>query len=333
MKRFLIPAVLLLTALFSAAGKPAPEDTYPPHGTYLFAQKGGQSLYMDDYLPAKGSETVLDGREKPAIIFVFGGGFISGTRNDPYYKNWFKALNDNGYRVFSIDYRTALTGARIKGGAAAFNQFYDAVLVSSDDLFSATAYLIAHAEELGIDPGNLVVSGSSAGAMTVLQADWILACRGSDRPTREGYSAEAAQPALAELPEGFRYAGVMSFSGAILSRQGKPDYATPPAPTLFFHGTADKIVNYKNIHVLNIIFAGSDTLARIFRKKGYPFSIYRFEGNSHEIAAAFMPTLPEQLRFLDTLVRGRGRTVDASVDDPDIVPSQGMSNRKDLYNN
>ena len=331
-KASILTAFLLLAVLFPATGQPDAADSYPPHATYLFAQKDGQDLYMDDYLPAEGSRTTLDGRRKPAIVFVFGGGFITGARNDAYYKPWFKALNDEGYRVFSIDYRLGMKGIRTKGGVSSFKQFYDAVQLSADDLFSATAYLVSHAGELDVDPDNLVLSGSSAGAMTVLQADWILSCRGSARPAREGFTPRATHASVDLLPEGFRYAGVMSFAGAVLSRQGMPDYPNAPAPTLLLHGTADKIVNYRKIHVLNIAFTGSDALEGIFRKNGFPCSILRYDGHAHEIAAAFLPTLPDQLRFLETVVvHGKARRIDALVDDPDIPQPSGMSNRKELY--
>ena len=331
-RKFLAFIAFLLPALCAIAGS---ATSWPPHATYRYAVKEGQVLYMDDYLPTEGSETQLDGRAKPAIVFVFGGGFIMGSRNDEYYKNWFKALNENGYRVFSIDYRVALAGKKVSGGLDAFKQFYDAVLVSSDDLLSASAWLVDHADSLGIDPKGLVVSGSSAGAMTVLQTDWILANRGTQRAVRDGFAEGISLPALETLPEGFRFAGVMSFAGSVLSRQGMPAYATAPAPTLLLHGTADKIVNYKKIHVLKWAFAGSDALAAIFRREGHPCNILRYEAHAHEIAAAFMPTLPEQIRFLETVVvRGRDRSCDALVDDPDIpLPDAELRNRKQLYGN
>ena len=44
------------------------------------------------------------------------------------------------------------------------------------------------------------------------------------------------------LPEGFRFKGVMSFAGAVMSTSGVPQYAAEPAPQLLFHGTADAAV-------------------------------------------------------------------------------------------
>lgn len=301
--------------LFLASGLAA-QETYKPSGTYLFSTKDGQELYMDDYLPSAGSATELDGKAKPAIVFMFGGGFITGTRNDKFYMPWFKMLNDEGYRVISIDYRLGMKGVKTSGGVSSVKAFRHSAQIAAEDLFSATEYLIANKDALRIDPANLVLSGSSAGAIAILEADWLL---------NNGKASDF-------LPEGFRYAGAMPFAGAIISVEGVPSYKTPPAPTAFFHGTDDRIVNYNKVHVLKWGLFGSHKLAKIFRKNGYVYNIYRYEGHSHEIASTFIRTFPEQIRFLETnVIRGQKRIVDSSIDDPDIQTFDLPSNRRKLY--
>lgn len=312
--RAIAAALVLLTVAPAASA----QEKYEPAKTCQFAEKDGQALLLDVYPAAEGSETSLDGQPKPSIVFMFGGGFISGERNADAYKPWFKELNDNGYCVISIDYRCAMKGVKTRGGVSSVKQFHNAVTVAAEDLFSATKYLIDNASELNIDPNNLVIAGSSAGAMSVLQAEWLL-CN----------SDEVA----GVLPEGFNYAGVMAFAGAILSDEGLPKYAKEPAPIAFFHGTADKVVNYKSIRLFDWAFAGSDKLAKIFDKNGYAYNIYRFEGNKHEIAEAFMVTFPEQIRFLETnVIRKSDRIIDMTVlADPDAPEPSQYSDRGDLY--
>lgn len=293
------------------------QEAYQPTTTRLFATKDGQDLYLDDYDATPGSATTLDGKSKPTIVFMFGGGFITGTRNDKFYMPWFKKLNDAGYEVVSIDYRLGMKDVKTSGGVSSAKAFRKAAQIAAEDLFSATAYLIDHGDELGIDPNNLVTSGSSAGAIAVLEADWLL---------NNGRATEW-------LPEGFRYAGVMPFAGAIISVEGTPSYKTPPAPTAFFHGTDDKIVNYKQIHILKWGIFGSHRLARIFRKNGYSYNILRYNDHSHEIASTFISTFPEQIRFLETnVVRGLNRIVDSEIDDPEIYKGDLPTTRKQLYN-
>ena len=69
------------------------------------------------------------------------------------------------------------------------------------------------------------------------------------------------RPLQQYLPDGFRYAGVIAFSGAIFSRRGLNYRYDTPAPTFFLHGTADRLVPYRQIKLLNIGFYGSDRVA------------------------------------------------------------------------
>lgn len=301
MKHYILTVLLLLAAAFASAQEV--RINVFPSGEYLFAQRDTCQLFMSVYDPAPESETAVQGKQKPTILFMFGGGFIMGDRNAKDYLPWFRLFNNNGYRVITIDYRLGLKGAGSLS-VTDISVFYNAIQIGVEDLYSATAFIIDNAEALGVDPANIVVAGSSAGAIISLQADWHLC-------NRNGHSGM--------LPADFRYAGVMSFSGAILSREGKIRYAQTPAPTLFMHGTADKIVPYNKIALFKNRFVGSSALVKDFEKNGYNYNIYRFEGNQHEIASAFVRTFPEQLRFLETnVIKGEKRIVDTSVSDPSI---------------
>jgi carboxylesterase type B len=154
----------------------AKETPISPDGTYLYAERDTCDLYMDVYNPAKGSKTAIDGKDKPTIVFMFGGGFIGGQRDDASYNKWFKMLTQNGYRVVSIDYRLGLKGAN-KVGIAQVNVLDKAIHMAVEDLFSATAFMIDNAETLGINPENIVISGSSAGAISVMQAEYEICNR------------------------------------------------------------------------------------------------------------------------------------------------------------
>ena len=314
MKRTLLLMAFLALAATAAHAQKARIDI-SPSGEYMFAQRDTCQLFMSVYDPVQGSETSIDGKEKPAILFVFGGGFVSGDRNSRNYLPWFQRYNQNGYRVITIDYRLGLKGAG-NVGVGNVGVIYDAIETGVEDLFSATAFIVENAEALGVDPANLVLSGSSAGAMIALQAEWHIC-------NRNGHSGM--------LPQGFRYAGIMPFSGAVLSREGKIKYAMEPAPTLFFHGTADRIVTYKSIKFFKNRLCGAAPLSDIFAKNGYNYNIYRFEGNQHEIASAFLETFPEQLVFLENnVIKGEKRIVDASVSDPSIKIWE-INSTRELY--
>lgn len=316
MKKTLILLALTIGAALLNSGNAAAQ-TIEPDGTYMFVQRDTCELFMDVYNPKRGSQTTFQGKKKPTILFMFGGGFIRGTRDNKDYHSWFSQMTANGYRVISIDYRLGLKGSK-KVGVAQVNVLDKAIHMVVEDLFSATNFIIENAEQLGVDPANIVISGSSAGAISAMQAEYELANRTSWAQV---------------LPEGFRYAGVMSFAGAILSREGKVDYATAPCPTLMLHGTADKVVPYKQIKLFKLGFFGGGKLIERFQKFGYNYNMYHYLDNGHEVAGAMDRTVDLQTAFLENNVMlGQKRTIEAWISDPDIVPA-GIKSLKDLYGN
>jgi acetyl esterase/lipase len=313
-KTLLVAACIMLTA--AANILTAKETPISPDGTYLFAERDTCDLYMDVYNPAKGSQTSIDGKKKPTIVFMFGGGFIGGQRDDESYNKWFRMLTQNGYRVVSIDYRLGLKGSK-KVGVAQVNVLDKAIHMAVEDLFSATAFLIENAETLGIDPSNIVVSGSSAGAISVMQAEYEIC-------NRTAWTAG--------LPEGFNYAGVMSFAGAILSRKGKVKYAKEPCPTLMLHGTADELVPYKQIAFFNLGFFGGGKLVERFKKFDCNYNMYHFIDYGHEIAGSMSTTTDLQFKFLEcNVMEGKNRTVETWIEDPNVYKGSGPQSRKELY--
>ena len=315
MKRIFTLATLIFAVFISAS---AQNDLLSPDGTYLYERQDTCDLYMDVYEPAKGSRTTFMGEQKPTVIFMFGGGFIQGTRDDRSYNSWFRKMTENGYRVISIDYRLGLKGSN-KVGVAQVNVLDKAIHMAVEDLFSATNFIIENADQFGVDPSNLVISGSSAGAITVMQAEYEIANRTSWASV---------------LPEGFNYAGVMSFSGAILSRKGKVKYETAPCPTLMLHGTADKLVPYKQIAVFNLGFFGAGKLVERFKKFDYDYNMYHFIDYGHEIAGSMYSTFDLQIKFLESnVIQGKKRIIEAWISDPDVWKGSGPQSRKELYGN
>ena len=296
----------------------ADKESITPDGTYMFAQRDTCALYLDVYNPAKGSETTFNGKAKPTVIFMFGGGFIRGTRDDQDYHKWFRTMTQNGYRVISIDYRLGLKGSN-KVGVAQVNVLDKAIHMAVEDLFSATTFIIDNADHLGVDPSNIVISGSSAGAISVMQAE---------------YEISNMTKWAAVLPEGFNYAGVMSFSGAILSREGKVDFKKKPCPVLMLHGTADELVPYKQIAVFNLGFFGGGKLVKRWQKYGYNYNMFHFIGYGHEIAGSMGTTTDLQFKFLENnVMQGKERIIEAWLTDPDVYKGSGPQSRKELYGN
>ena len=309
MKRILISGALLLVAFCALAQ----EKT-----TYMVAQRDTCDLYMDVYQPVAVPGDTLD---RPTILFVFGGGFIMGQRDDPWVLPWFKLLNENGYRVVSVDYRLGLKGIRMRFDLFHLIQSAEytkaAVDMGVEDVFASVRYLCDHAEELGVNPDNIVISGSSAGAMISLSAE-LEACNRTVR-------AEI-------LPEGFHFAGVMSFAGAIMSDSGKPVYKRTPCPHLLIHGTKDGAVAYDKMGFGRWgMFGSSYLVEKVLAPAGYTYQIYRYVDHSHDMAANMLANWPEEKRFLEVSVMGGQRlVVDSTVDDP-TMPAWKSVTLDDIY--
>lgn len=257
----------------------------PTKDTRVYAVKDGQELKMDIYTSP--FETKM---KQPCLMFVFGGGFKEGSRDASDYADYFAYFAERGFIVVSIDYRLGMKDVPAPG---IFNTqpLRNAIAMAVTDLYSATNYVLQNARELNVDSTRIIISGSSAGAITVLQAD---------------YEERDNKPSANVLPEKFRYAGVISFAGGIFSTEGVPSYTQAPAPTLFFHGSADKLVPYDKTRFFRIGMFGSFSLAARFREKGYPYLFYSMEGMGHEVAGYPMKEfLPEIEQFIVDFVFDR----------------------------
>lgn len=234
--------------------------------TYEFANKDS-ALFMDVYMPSNQSITKTT---YPCIIYVFGGGFIAGSRLDSANVAFCKTMCDKGFVVAAIDYRLGLKGKKMNGLLTAAKNLEYAIHLAVEDLFSSVSFILNCNDIVTVDTSKIILMGSSAGAITVLQADYELGNR-TDVTTN--------------IPESFHFAGVVSFAGAVFSRHGLVKYKKQsPAPTLFFHGTADKLVNYDKTQFANIGFFGSNALEKRFAKFDYPYYIFRYADLGHEVA-------------------------------------------------
>ena len=282
--------------------------------TYAYAQKDSTTLYLDIHRPTQGSQTAIDGVQKPVILYLFGGGFKSGSRNQAYLLPWYQLLNDNGYTVVAIDYRLGMKGYQMGKGfigvAKSVGRFCESQKMGVEDVFSAISYLSDHAE-IGVDVNNLVLSGSSAGAIISLA------------------SAQTLSTSVSEgLPEGFALRGVMSFAGAIISEHGAPKFKTTPCPILFFHGLNDNAVAYKHYGAFGKGMWGSSYY-------GGNYCIYRFKNRAHDVAAYINLLWSEEQAFLEkNVMQGDRRIVDALVDDPalPVWKEWGTMTPQDMYN-
>ena len=233
--------------------------------TYCFVE-GEQPLYLDHY------RAVGEGAH-PCVLFAFGGGFSHGKRADVRYLPYFNMLLAEGFDVVSIDYRLGmaytLDSTENVGPLEGAWAMYRSVNYAAEDVLRATKYLLANAEKMGIDTSLIVASGSSAGAIAVLQAENYLA-------NRESYAKE--------LPVKFNFAGVIAFAGAIYSVFSAPDWDGKPCPIMLFHGNADRNVPYRKATILATGFYGSDYIAEQLHDMGATYYFHSAHYRDHALA-------------------------------------------------
>lgn len=109
-----------------------------------YCKAGATALRMDAYIPTKQSA-----RPFPALIYIHGGAWITGDKDEGPIEADLPELLARGYAVFSINYRLG-----------PFNQFPSQI----QDCKCAVRSLRANAMRYNIDATRIGVWGSSAGA-------------------------------------------------------------------------------------------------------------------------------------------------------------------------
>lgn len=245
-------------------------------------------------------------RQRPAIVWIHGGGVINGHRESiPAQVRQF--ASDNGYVLVSLDYRLAPETK------------LPAILTDIEDAFR---WLRAEgAQRFGIDPDRIAVSGGSAGgfltlcsgfrarpAPRVLLAFWgygeILsdwAAKPSPHPrhqqrkiTTEEAARQLGGPIVSDSRERKTDGGIIylfgrqsgSWSQDIsgfdpLREAGKLAPLLPAKnvtshfpPTALVHGTADT----------DVPFEQSQLMAREFEQHGVPFQLHAITNGEHGLA-------------------------------------------------
>ncbi len=144
MRCFLVPMAITLGAAACGAAE-QPEVRVTPDVAYLAADRAEK---LDLYQPTKPAGD----RGAPAVVWIHGGGWMGGTKNEARAKEICITLAQAGYVAVSIDYKL---------GAGAWPQ----------DLFdckNAVRYLRSNARKLGVDPNRIAVAGGSAGGHLAL---------------------------------------------------------------------------------------------------------------------------------------------------------------------
>lgn len=228
------------TGTFTAKREKAKDDPKPATDgdpatkiektTFEYTTRDTGNLQLDKIvdLSTKGAS------KQPVIIFLYGGGWEGGARDDKGIVPGLNRFASRGFTVVSIDYRLGIKIAKARKEMTRDNgaeMYLRAIEWSVEDLFDATSYIVGRADEWNIDKEQIVLLGGSAGATNSLVAEFNV--------------ANDTELARTHLPKDFRYAGVISMAGAFWLKAGTPlTFKSKPAPIMFFHGAKDQLVTY-----------------------------------------------------------------------------------------
>jgi acetyl esterase/lipase len=96
----------------------------------------------------------------PCVYYIPGGGMQVMSCFDGLYRAWGRMIAAHGVAVAMIDFRNALTPSSAPEVAPFPAGLHDCV--------SGVKWVVAHADELGIDPAHVVVAGESGGGNLTL---------------------------------------------------------------------------------------------------------------------------------------------------------------------
>lgn len=153
LKTFALTALVAALAACAATGSQSGTNSYDTaaantaaYSDIAYVAGGDKQQKLDIYLPQ-------NVKNAPVVIFVHGGGFVSGTKSDAAKSNiadhvLVRNLLANGYAVAAVDYRTAP-----KHPFPAANE----------DIASAVKFLQANGAQYNIDTKRIAIMGESAG--------------------------------------------------------------------------------------------------------------------------------------------------------------------------
>ncbi len=215
-------------------------------------------LKMDIYQP---EGDLLE--KRPAIIWIHGGGFHSGSKEAM--KLRCEAFARFGYVTVSINYRLSKDKRDPKGTT---DKLLNAIDDATIDARHAVDFLRKHAQDYRIDDGLMFVGGSSAGGVTSLHLG--IEDTGWDK-------------------SGIK--GIINLWGAFFGEEEEIDVTDPAV--LIIHGELDDVVPFDLSVWLN----------EVLEKQGVPVWFYPYKNTGHGVRSKGpFPFHYEEALFLYSLM-------------------------------
>lgn len=280
MYKYILLSAALVTGInycFSQAEKPAryrdavfTEVKVDKNITYQqYVPAGVKEKYyrFDFYQPA--ADTAA-GQTRPLIIWLHGGGFKFGSKNNSEVQIWCNSFARHGFVCAALNYRLSKKNTLFK-----FKALVSGTADAVEDVRNAIVFFKQHAKEYRIDTSRIILGGNSAGAITALQAAY-------STPAELSLLAEDSTINKPAIHTG-KIAAVINFWGALFDINWLNKASIP---IVSVHGSNDHTVP---ANTKGTSFFGSIAIHKQADKLHIPNSIKIYEGYAHELAKHFNP--------------------------------------------
>ena len=218
--QLLLLLVFLGFSMSAFSQKKSKVEPKPEFSTITYYKVDTTELKADVFLPSQNQKGKM-----PLYIHLHGGGFSQGDRTNDY--EICRMMTRNGCVAVAMSYTLYMKGKDF-GCPGILSEKTKAIQIAVNQLWRATDYFVKNANSYQIDTTKVFIGGCSAGAETALHAAYW------DREWMGMYPEQ--------LSKGFKYAGVLEVSGALMDINliTKENMV----PTMMFHGNADRTVPY-----------------------------------------------------------------------------------------
>lgn len=207
---------------------------------------------------------------RPLIIWMHGGGFKFGSKDDNSNQIWGRFFAQHGYVVATINYTLSKKFPFIN-----FDELKRSCYYSVLDTKQAIEFFKQHSNEYHIDPSKIILAGNSAGGMIAIQA---AVSTNPELAKFAGVSDERSND-----KELLKIAGVINFWGGIFNLDWLKN---AQMPIINVYGSTDSIV--APTHKDPPLYGGADIREKA-TALGIPNDVKVFEGYSHELHKHFNP--------------------------------------------
>ncbi|AKP54140.1 alpha/beta hydrolase [Cyclobacterium amurskyense] len=246
----LLGLVILSTLLLNPSSSKAQN-----HVVETYKIVGNDSLKMDIYLSDEQK------KDKPAMVFFFGGGWVSGSWEQ--FRPHALHFSKKGFVTILVDYRVA---SRQKTSP------FDAI----EDAKSAMKYVKKNAERLGLDSAKVIASGGSAGGHLAAATATVPGFEGQDNGiiSTKPVALLLFNPVIDNGPAGYGYDRVAERYKDVSPLH---NLNTGVPPTLFFLGTKDQLIPVETARYYKTAMEKLGSYCELILYEGQPHGFFNYK--------------------------------------------------------